>query len=251
MSLSSIQGLMKESLLHDSDDNELAVQLNDKRRLFVYQNTIFGQLIDVLSSTYSVVKALVGEEYFNLIATSYIRDHPPTKSSLTYYGESFVGHIKNQEALLAMPYIIDMAAFEWAWNYCFFANNANYLNPEELLSLDEKTFQGLSFTMHPSCRLLPCKHSIYELWQWIEQGAEGEPPVIKNADVTYLFWRTNNHEIAIETASHEDTIIWKAIIDGEPLSRAFKDLSPSKQGEWLEKILTSSMVSGYSIESEN
>ena len=70
------------------------------------------------------------------------------------------------------------------------------------------------------------------------------------SDVTIILWRTNNHEIAIDSPSEDDMTMWLNIIAKMPIGKAFEHLPDTQQGEWLQKILTSSMVRSYTIINE-
>lgn len=250
MNLHRTQHLMKETLLGTELNNDLSVQLSNERRLFIYQNTISGQLLDVLSSTYNTVRALVGEEYFSILADGYIREYPPEEASLTFYGENFADYLTQQEALQSMPYIFDMATYEKAWNHAFFAVDADFLNPASLVSLNEDDLEHVSFVMHPSVCLLTVSFPVYELWRWVEDGATDSAPDISKASRHFAVWRNAQLEVMVKAIVAEDFKIWGNIVAAMPISKAFAELATAEHGEWLESILMSSMVTSYKLERE-
>jgi hypothetical protein len=243
MMLASLQRLFTEALLYDHDSNELSVQLDNKRRLFIYQNNVFGQLIEALGSTYSTVKALIGDECFAAIAREFCQSNPPEEASLIYYGASFPEFVSAHKALQNLAYIGDVARFEWAWNKAFFAEDSDYLNPASLQSLTETELENLVLIPHPSLSILKLHYPAHTLWAWVENGANEPAPEIKNERHSLIIFRAPSHEVCILPIAEDEMISWQAIVAAKPLCEVLHHVPLKNQGRWLEKVLTSSMLS--------
>lgn len=78
----------------------------------VHRNTVIGALVNALRLTYPGVDALVGENFFDQVAATFARLHPPASGRLAGYGESFIeflaGHVSS------LPYLPDVARLDWA-----------------------------------------------------------------------------------------------------------------------------------------
>lgn len=111
-------------------------------RLKVYRNNIVGSLTDVMIASFPVIDTLVGREFFEGMARSFILENPPAHGSLTFYGSDFDKFISTFEPAKSLPYLADMAALEIAMNDSYYAaddtaldvNTLATLSPEELLS---------------------------------------------------------------------------------------------------------------------
>ncbi|MBL1234712.1 MAG: putative DNA-binding domain-containing protein [Rhodobiaceae bacterium] len=136
-----------------------------ERRLDVYRNNVHLSLADVLAGNFPVVKQLVGEEFFSAMAGVFLQTHLPRQAGLIGFGETFPDFLDGFEPAHALPYLPDVARFEWAWIGAAKAKDAPVLDPTRLGDVTADRIGELRFTLHPSCRLVSSRFPIVSLWQ--------------------------------------------------------------------------------------
>jgi hypothetical protein len=85
-----------------------------KEALSVHRNTALHGLTNALRLAYPTVCALVGEDFFEQAARTFALAHPPRSAWLTGYGGGFVAFLESYEAARELPYLPDVARFDFA-----------------------------------------------------------------------------------------------------------------------------------------
>ncbi len=81
--------------------------------LRVHRNTVLGALSNALRSSFKSVEQLVGEAFFDRMAVAYARAKPPQAPQLDAYGADFPAFIAGFPATEALPYLAELARFDW------------------------------------------------------------------------------------------------------------------------------------------
>ena len=81
--------------------------------LRVHRNTVLGALSNALRASFKSVEHLVGEAFFDRMAIAYARAKPPQAPQLDDYGADFPAYIAAFPATEALPYLSELASFEW------------------------------------------------------------------------------------------------------------------------------------------
>ncbi|SMN01788.1 Conserved domain protein [uncultured Candidatus Thioglobus sp.] len=87
----------------------------------IYHNQYFISLKQALGNSYSCVKRLVGEGFFNSLASDFIKTHPSKTGSIIDYGSEFSEFIANDARCKTLPYLADVAKFEQLYERCYFS----------------------------------------------------------------------------------------------------------------------------------
>ena len=104
------------------------------RRLAVYRNNVLGSLVDGLVSSFPVVQALVGEDFFRAMAAMFVRVAPPCSPVLAEYGGGFANFIASFAPAGGLPYLPDIARLEFARIQAFHAADAPVLSMADATS---------------------------------------------------------------------------------------------------------------------
>jgi hypothetical protein len=152
----------------EAADPELLNQLLDdglaQQRFLVYRNNFIVLNGDAVADMYPVVKRLVGDDAFRVLATAYVRKHPPLERTLLLYGERFPDFLASIPELSALPYLRDVARLEFAWTTAYHAMEAGALKPEQFSTLSNESFSSLKLSPHPSIQLLESPYPVYRIW---------------------------------------------------------------------------------------
>ena len=81
--------------------------------LRVHRNTVLGTISNALRLSHTAVDRLVGEAFFDRMAVDFARAAPPRAPQLDDYGAGFAAFINGFPGTGALPYLGELARFEW------------------------------------------------------------------------------------------------------------------------------------------
>lgn len=140
--------------------------------LSVYRNNIFGNLTDALAETYSAVRKIVGEAFFEYATAEYIRQTPSRSGNLNDYGARFADFLSQFQPASALAYLPDVARLEWACHESLLAPEPTPVDFGPLAQVAPDDYAGIRFELHPSLRLLRSAYPVFRIWRLCEDGAE-------------------------------------------------------------------------------
>ncbi len=140
------------------------------RGVEVYRNNYRGNLHDTLAGAYPVIRLLVGEDFFRLLAKQYIECHPSRSGNLHRYGSEMAEFLSHFEKTQHLVYLPDMARLEWATNHAYFAANVPPFDLDRLATVATESYPNLRWRLHPSCTLLTSAYPIAAIWQAHQDG---------------------------------------------------------------------------------
>ena len=183
-------------------------------RLSIYANNFYSSLIDTLGSTFPTVKGVVGEEFFNACAKSFIKTHPPQQPTLTIYGESFPLFLSEFEHSKTLEYLADIARLDWLRHQCYYTEEQTSVPPQDIAKLDINQLLNARIQFIAASYLLSSPYRIHTIWELNNEQsslkdtieAEGHEHVMvirSNYDIqTYLLDGDLYHFLYMLTQQH-------------------------------------------------
>ncbi len=227
MQLAELQSHFKNALLKSEDDAVAPALREDglakARRLDVYRNNVFSNLSDALASTFPAVEALVGEAFFRQMCRDYIRFAPPRVACLIYYGDDFAAFIRSYAPAASLPYLADMAAYEWAYNHAYYAADDQPFDPSVLETMDDEVADALVLGLRDSATVIASDFALDQIRRYT-QHPDSEPPSMERTSFRLLLWRP------------EREIQWRELSDAE-----FASLQAIQNGKSLADVITVAM----------
>ncbi|MFO0996754.1 MAG: DNA-binding domain-containing protein [Alphaproteobacteria bacterium] len=159
------------------DDLIASDGLHPAQRLQIYRNHYSVTLIDALASTFPVTQRLVGDSFFAMAARRFIRTAPPASPCLYEYGADFPGHLDGMPEAASLPYLGDVARFEWAINAAYHAVDVPTADPAMLQRVPADRQGDLVFILHPSVQLVSSAYPVLRIWRTNQPDATPEPAV--------------------------------------------------------------------------
>ena len=123
-------------------------------RLRIYRNSSRSTITEALRLTYPAVDRLVGRDFFDAASAQFIVEYPPASGYLNEYGREFADFLAALPTASSLPYLPDVARFEWALSIAANAEDAPILDVAILAKLDPEQHGSLRLQPHPSVRLL-------------------------------------------------------------------------------------------------
>jgi len=166
--------------------------LEPEQRMAIYRNNTRLGLTEALRDGYPVVNRLVGAEFFNYLAKSYIQPYPPKSGCLLSFGEQFAEFIADFQPAEGLPYLPDTAKLEWLWHEAFHEGHETELDISALATIDPNLYDELGFTLHPSARFLASDYPVLRIWQLNQADTLGDERInLDEGGCRLLIFRPN------------------------------------------------------------
>ena len=166
-------------------------QLAAEDRLDVYANAYFYRIHDVLAEDYPALAKALGETAFHDLVTSYLAIHPSNHPSLRWIGARLPGfladHLAGTSFRASHPFAPDLAAYEWAFETVFDAQDTQPMGRKDLAELPAEHWDGMLVRLRPSVRLLTLAWPVQELR--VAARAEAALPKIERRISRLCVWR--------------------------------------------------------------
>jgi hypothetical protein len=149
--------------------------LDPAARVGIYRNHAFATLGASLQGTFPMVCRLVDERFFAYAAHEYLREHPPQSRYLVEYGADFPDFLADFEPCKALPYLADVARFEWALNIAASVREAAPLPRLVLAEVPTNEAAHVALRLQPSLSYVISAWPVDAIWQ---ANQESEVPSV-------------------------------------------------------------------------
>ncbi|MBJ7311754.1 DUF692 family protein [Rugamonas sp. CCM 8940] len=141
------------------------------QRFALYRGNLSATWSKTLAAAYPVLRALVGEEFFDGLSQAYGRARPSDDADLNRFGARFADFLAGFPPVADYPYLPDMARLEWALHRAHYAAGAVALTAEQLAELAPEQLEAAGLRLHPACVLLQSDWATVPLWLAHQAGA--------------------------------------------------------------------------------
>lgn len=187
------------------------------RRLLVYRNNIVGSLTDVMLNSFPMLEKLIGKEFLEGMARSFILQSPPSKGCLNFYGHGFAEFIEGFVPAQSLPYLPDMARLEIALNDSYYADATRALRLEDLAALSPDSLGETPFTPAPHVKLLASDFPLTSI-KALCDDPQAPPP---DMQVGIKIMISRPHEsVNIHEISDAEHLMLEGLQSGESLGEA-------------------------------
>ncbi len=224
--------------------------LDPAARVGIYRNHAFATLGASLQATFPVICRLVDKRFFTYVAHEYLREHPPHSRCLVEYGADFADFLADFEGCEALPYLADIARFEWALNIAATVREAPPMRPEALAAVSAEQAAYVALRLQPSLSYLASAWPIDAIWQANQQN--DVPPVdlsgggtsleVRRAGEAVAWRRLDPGSFAFRTALADGLVLVAAMASATLLDPAF-DLAAAVQRVFAEGLVTAYCLS--------
>ena len=105
--------------------------------------------------------SLLGDDYFDSTARSYIKQYPSTYRNMRWVGGEMAAHL--QATLSQHPIASEMAQFECALGLSFDAEDAPIVSLQDTAKIPPENWATLTFILHLSAHLLPLQFNAVQI----------------------------------------------------------------------------------------
>ncbi|WP_395949701.1 putative DNA-binding domain-containing protein [Aeromonas mytilicola subsp. aquatica] len=141
--------------------------------LQIYRNNVILGLTEVLASSYPAVAAMVGEAFFAAAARGFVLAEPLEEGSVMHYGEGFGDWLTHLPTTSALPWLGELARFEWLLERAsLLAPEARRWPAERLAAVPPERWEQLVLLPAGDLLLFESSYPVLGLWQMaLHQGA--------------------------------------------------------------------------------
>lgn len=167
--LLELQHAVERSLLAHADGEAaghiLAGDFTPAERLSIHRNTHRGTLIAALRPAFPAFHRLVGGDFFDRAAGTFIDEQPPRSAYLNDYGAELPELLSRLPAAASLSYLSDVARLEWAVNRALHAPDTGAFDLARLTALDRADHDRVRFVPGPSLSLVSAACPADALWR--------------------------------------------------------------------------------------
>lgn len=255
MSLASQQEQLWQWIVGDAAvrDTALLVKagaLSPDERVNVYAEQYWLRLRDVLRGEFEHVRAVLGDDDFDVLAAKYVKAHPSTHFSLNWLGQHLPSFLRAQPVDGA-PFLADLAELEWARSQAFIAEDSPVVSAESLSVVTPETAATVRFTLTPSVRVLQHAFDIRPLFRAIADGASWSEIAMPPSPTALVVFRQGFTVFHDAVSSAEAKALTRAMTGATlpELCEAFAEFGDEAAshafqaiGSWVNEGMVSSLV---------
>jgi hypothetical protein len=226
--------------------------LNPAARVGIYRNHAFTTLGDALQGTFPVVCRLVDQRFFAYAAHEYLREHPPHSRCLVEYGADFADFLARFSPCEKLPYLADVARFEWALNIAAIQRETIPLQAETLAAVPPGKAAYIGLRLQPSLSYFASPWPIDAIWQANKQ--DEVPPVDLTSGGTSLEIRRSGEGVSWRRLNPGTLAFRTALADGLVLAAAMTAATLTDPAfdliAALRQVLSEGLAVGFVISPE-
>ena len=129
----------------------------------IYSRGYFARLTEALGETFEATWWVVGDREFFGLCQRCVKERPSSYFDLSEYGLEFLEFLSRQDLAKELPFLNDLAKFEWQFKDIFHKKNLVPLMGDR--SVINSSNINLTLTLSPSATLFESQFSVYEIWK--------------------------------------------------------------------------------------
>jgi hypothetical protein len=197
--------------------------LSAEARLRIYRNHLVATLTAALESTFPVVRRLVDKRFFAYAAHECLRQHPPQSRCLAEYGAGLADFLSGFEPCKDLPYLADVARFEWALNTAATVREEAPLEIEALAATPPEGASLFKIALQPSVSYFASSWPIDAIWlanqqkevRTVDLASRGTTVEMRRADEGFSWQRLAPGTFAFRKALAEGFALGMAAATAE------------------------------------
>lgn len=186
----------------------------------VYRNNYRGNLHDTLSGAYPVIRQLVGDDFFRLLARKFIEQHDSHSGNLHHYGAEMAEFVAAFEPAQTLPYLPDVAKLEWECHSAYFTDDAATFNITRLAQVLPEQYSELVLHTHPNCYLLRSRYPVAAIWHAHQPAANKDFHIDLDSGPCNALVSRKDDFVKVSELTDAEADWMQAIQEGMPLGTA-------------------------------
>jgi uncharacterized protein len=143
-------------------------------RIAIYRGNIVANACKALANAYPITVKIVGDKFFDGLASEYLRRHPSVSGDLNKHGSELAHFVAKFPHTQDLPYLPDVACLEWLAHRAHYAADAPPFDAARLASIAESAWGELRPVLAPACALLESQWPLARIWEVHQDDYSGE-----------------------------------------------------------------------------
>ncbi len=193
-------------------------------RLDIYAEGYFLRIVEALSEDFPQLERLLGQEAFHTLISDYLKEYPSQYTSLADVGGNLPNFLQGHNVSRNLPYIVDLAALEWAIVKAFYSENVERIALSKIAEISQDAWPNVKFKTHPSFQLLSSEWNVDLFWQCAVDEIE------KDSQVRSFAVLCVNGNISVTAVEPVQAECIKLVVAGASLGQISSALDERAQG---------------------
>ncbi|MHA3734197.1 HvfC/BufC family peptide modification chaperone [Pseudomonas sp. Eth.TT006] len=159
--------------------------------LAIYHNAYNARLIEVLRNDFPAILHWLGDEEFDALASSYLRQYPSQHYSLRWLAQDFAEFIREHLVPEQSAPLSELATLEWAFTLAFDAPHGVPLTIAAMAGFSPQEWPALQVKPTPSLQWLEQRFNSLALWRAVKEETDFPNSEALEAPQVCLIWRSD------------------------------------------------------------
>lgn len=159
------------------------------RQLAVYVHAYPARLKETLASDYPALHSSIGDEDFDRLAQAYLEAHPSHSASLRDFGTRLAAFIADEPAYRRLPWLAELARFEWALGQAFDAPDDPVATVGDITTIAPPDWPDMAVVIHASVQRLDLRWNTAGMWASLTAEQPTSVTATESVAVPWLVWR--------------------------------------------------------------
>lgn len=249
MRLYQTQKLFKKNILNVQQDPQALRELKPVGKLSleqafqIYHRIYTSKFTEVLMDTFPAVRWVLGKDLFDTVCYKFIESQPLASYILHDYGSNFPDFLKDSRNVRGIPFLYDLARFEWAYKEVEDMPSSKPLshkNVKELLHTEDFKIQFIE-----AMNIFESPYAVYNIWEERHSKPYQFEDINWNHPESLLIYKFQKN-IIINRIDGIEAEILKELQAGSSVDSALADfstlLTPDKIAQIYQLIAQSGVV---------
>lgn len=256
MTLDALQAELWELLVGAAPVRDTALlvkggSLSPDERVNVYAEMYWLRLRDVLRDEFPQVRAVLGDEDFDVLAAKYVKARPSTHFSLNWLGQHLPAFLR-AHPVEGAPFLADLAELEFTRSQVFIAPDSPVVGREALALVTPETAATARFTLTPAVQVLNQACDLRALFR-AQAAADSWRSVEVSPTPTHLVVFRQGFEVFHDRVSPEEAAALTLARQGATLPAlcaafvAFGDEAPAQAFQAIASWVTEGLVARVDV----
>jgi len=249
MNLNKLQQQFCEALRYQNSLITTEIQekeaFTSSELLQIYRNSFVMGVTDALSITYQHTLSLVGDAFFNAVARQFIVQQPPQENNIITYGNGFSEYLHSLEQLENIPYIAEMARFEWLLEQTSnLPLHTKKLDVISLAAIAAEQLPDIIFHVPAQVVLFSSEQNICYLYQMLVDNKVQETDL--NQACYIALKKQPDFTVELIKLSHEEFLLLQQISKQQCLAQ----VAPSNLHQFLPALMEKQLINGFTVKED-
>jgi hypothetical protein len=189
-----------------------------EERWHVYASGYLARLVEAVENDYPAVRRILGEGPFRSLVARYARSCPPRSYDIGRAGDRLAEFLETDPLAETLPFLPDLARFEWALAEAFVAADDLPLSWDVIASLPPDAVADLPLALHPGVAVVRSQWPLFELRDCQDLSDEAVAIPVQGRPVDALVYR-RGLDVARRALACGEADLLMRIRAGETLGR--------------------------------